>query len=78
MQYIDYKELKEFYSIEDLCKLLDMSKKDLHKKCNQYLIAPMRNEIGQGVFSKYDVRKLHNKLYYEGLEDHHDWDAWND
>jgi len=78
MQYIDYKGLDEFYTTEGLCTLLDMSKNDLHKKCDQYLISPTRNEIGQSVFSKYDVRKLHNKLYYEGPEDHHKWDPWND
>lgn len=32
MQYINYNELNKFYTIENLCKLLDMSKDNLHEK----------------------------------------------
>ena len=38
------------------------------KKCEQYGIQPRRNEIGDYGFVKYDVRKLHNLLYYENRE----------
>lgn len=62
MRYIDYNSLKEFYTIHEVCELFEMSKEILKQKCQQYEITPSRNEIGEGVFSKYDVRRLHNKL----------------
>ena len=75
--YVQYRDLKEFYTIPELCKLLNMDKPLLKKKCAQYGIEPRRNEIGDYGFVKYDVRKLHNTIYYEdrdqdGLED----DPW--
>ncbi|MEE0154629.1 MAG: hypothetical protein UEF48_05410 [Agathobaculum butyriciproducens] len=66
--YINYRDLEEFYTIDDVCKLFQMSKNDLKQKCRQYGVEPRRNEIGDYGFVKYDVRKLHNKLYYEDRE----------
>ncbi len=63
--YISYKELDEFYTINALCSLLELDKAALRKKCEQYGIQPRRNEIGDYGLVKYDVRKLHNLLYYE-------------
>lgn len=67
--YIDYKNLKEFYTIPEVCKLFDMSKAELKKKCTQYSIDPRRNEIGDYGLVKYDVRKLHNSIYHEAEND---------
>ncbi len=66
--YIDYHQLNEFYTIAELCKLFQMQKSDLKSKCKQYGIEPRRNEIGEPGFVNYDVRKLHNLLYYENRE----------
>ena len=66
--YINYKELDEFYTINETCQLLHLDKSTLRKKCEQYGIQPRRNEIGDYGFVKYDVRKLHNLLYYENRE----------
>ena len=63
--YIDYKELKEFYTVDELAQLIGLDKATLKEKCSQYRIKPRRNEIGDWGFVKYDVRKLHNALYYE-------------
>ena len=63
--YIQYKDLKEFYTIPELYKLFNMDKQLLKKKCAQYGIDPRRNEIGDYGFVKYDVRKLHNMIYHE-------------
>lgn len=63
--YINYKELDEFYTIQQICKLFEMQKADLRDKCKQYGIEPRQNEIGEYGFVKYDVRKLHNTLYHE-------------
>ena len=74
--YIDYKTLKEFYTIPELCDLLDMAKAELRSKCEQYNITPTRNEIGEAGFTKYDVRKLHTKLYYGDRNHQKEWDPW--
>ena len=66
--YINYKELDEFYTINETCELLQLDKTTLRKKGEQYGIQPRRNEIGDYGFVKYDVRKLHNNLYYENRE----------
>ena len=63
--YIKYDNLKEFYTIKELCNLFRMSKKELQEKCAEYDILPRRNEIGDWGLVKYDVRKLHNLLYHE-------------
>ena len=74
--YIDYKKLKEFYTTPELCDLLDMAKAELRSKCEQYNITPTRNEIGEAGFTKYDVRKLHTKLYYGDRNHQKEWDPW--
>ena len=71
MEYIDYKTLKESYTIDELCSLLNMNKLDLKLKCEEYGIKPSRNEIGAGVICRYDVCRLHNTLYYEEK-----WNPW--
>lgn len=63
--YIDYKELDEFYTIQQLAHLFSISKQELKDKCEQYDIKPRRNEVGEYGFVRFDVRKLHNILYHE-------------
>lgn len=63
--FIDYNKLDEFYTIPQLAKLLGISKQELKARCEQYGIKPRQNEIGDYGFVRYDVRKLHNKLYHE-------------
>lgn len=76
MKYIDYMSLKEFYTIQETCELFEMDKLDLKLKCEEYEVRPTRNEIGEGGFSKYDIRKLHNKLYYEERGHKKEWNPW--
>lgn len=66
--YIDYKGLKEFYTIAEVSQLLNMAKNTLREKCQRYGIEPRRNEIGDYGLVKYDIRKLHNYLYHEDDE----------
>ena len=63
--YINYAELDEFYTVQQLAKLFGITKQELRKKCEQYDIEPRRNEIGDYGFVRFDVRKLHNALYHE-------------
>lgn len=76
MKFIDYTELKEFYTIQETCELFEMPKEELKEKCTKYGINPARNEIGDAGFVKYDIRRLHNKLYYEDREHQKEWDPW--
>ena len=40
--YLDYKKLKEFYTIPELCELFEMTKSELRSKCEQYhIIVPI-------------------------------------
>ncbi len=71
--YVNYREREEFYTIPQLCELFDMDKSSLRKKCEQYDIKPRRNEIGEYGLVKYDVRKLHNTLYYEDRMEDDPW-----
>ena len=63
--YINYNKLEEFYTVQQLASLFGMSKQELREKCEKYDIEPRRNEIGYYGFVRFDVRKLHNYLYYE-------------
>lgn len=76
MKYIDYKTLKEFYTISETCELLEMSKADLKIQCEKHNISPVRNEIGEAGLTKYDVRRLHNMIYFEEREHQKEWDPW--
>ena len=64
--YINYNEMKPFYTVDEVAELLKMNKQALREKCEEYEVAPRRNEIGEWGFVTYDVRKLHNLLYHEG------------
>lgn len=71
--YINYFDMKEFYTISEVCELFEMPKETLRKECEQYSIAPRRNEIGEYGFVKYDVRKLHNAIYKASREEDDPW-----
>lgn len=53
-----------------------ITKKRLRAKCEQYSITPIHNEIGDAELSKYDVRRFHNKFYYEDRNREKEWDSW--
>lgn len=63
MQYIDYKKLKEYYTIDEVCQLFDMSKADLKAACKAYNIEPEKRADSIGYFNRFQVRRLHNELY---------------
>ena len=76
MKFIDYRTLKEFYTISEICELFEMPKETLRTQCEIQGINPVRNEIGDAGLTKYDVRRLHNVLYYENRERQKEWDPW--
>ena len=73
VEYINYNGLKEFYSIPEACDLLKLTKQELKALCEELNIRPRKNEIGEYGLVKYDVRKLHNHLYYAGEKDDDPW-----
>ena len=76
IEYIDYRALKDFYTIEETCELLGVEKDVLKEKCRECRIMPVRNEQGEGGFAKYDFRQLHYALYCEDRKNQQEWDPW--
>ena len=65
MKYIDYNNMKEFYTIEEVCRLFELNKQELRKYSNRYEIEPQEDQYGNWGFRKVFVRKLHNYIYKE-------------
>lgn len=76
IKYVDYKNLKEFYTISECIELFQINKDQLREKSKQYGIEPVKNESGEFGFVKYDFRNLHNKLYYEDRKEQEKEDPW--
>ena len=65
MKYIDYNNMKEFYTIEEVCRLFELNKQELRKYSNRYEIEPQEDQYGNWGFRKVFVCKLHNYIYKE-------------
>ena len=75
LYHIDYKAIPEFCTINEVCRLFEVSKRELQELCETYDVQPRRNEIGEYGFVSYDVRKLHNLAYHSSREDRRE-DPW--
>ena len=67
--------IPEFCTINEVCRLFEVSKRELQELCETYDVQPRRNEIGEYGFVSYDVRKLHNLAYHSSREDRRE-DPW--
>ena len=65
MKYIDYNNMKDFYTIEEVCRLFELDKQELRKYSKRYGIEPQEDQYGNWGFRKVFVRKLHNYIYKE-------------
>ena len=65
MKYIPYHDMKEFYTIPELCRLFEMDKPELRQYADKYAVGPVEDQFGNWGFLKSDVRKLHNAIYKE-------------
>lgn len=65
MKYINYKDMKDFYTIDEVCRLLEMDKAELRHYSEKYNISPQEDQYGNWGFRKVLVRKLHNYIYKE-------------
>lgn len=63
--YIDYNNLEPYYTINEACKLLKLSTRELSIATYNYGIGTTLNKFGEPVFSRHAIRTLHNSLYYE-------------
>lgn len=65
MKYISYNEMKDFYTIDEVCRLFEMGKATLRQYAEKYDIRPQEDQYGNWGFRKTLVRKLHNYIYKE-------------
>ena len=66
MKYLNYNDMKkDFYTIDGVCYLFEMNKRELKSYSECYNIVPKQNQYGNWGFSKVYVRKLHNFIYKE-------------
>lgn len=76
MHYLDYNNMKDFYTVQELADLLGLSKEQLRMASKQCRIEPRKNESGQWVFDRWQSCQIHNKLYKEGQTHPTNDDPW--
>lgn len=65
MKYINYNDMKDFYTIDEVCRLFEMDKAELRRYTEKYHINPQEDQYGNWGFRKILIRKLHNYIYKE-------------
>lgn len=65
MNYIDYKGMKDFYTIEEICHLLKINKQMLRAYSEKYEFEPSEDLFGNQGFPKKELGKLHHLIYEE-------------
>ena len=65
MKYIDYRTMKDFYTIDELCRLFEIDRNTLRHYTEKFHIMPEEDQYGNWGFRKLYVRKLHNNIYKE-------------
>ena len=65
MKFIDYNNMKDFYTVAEVCHLFEMDKQTLKQYSAKYNIQPQEDQYGTWGFRKVLVRKLHNFIYKE-------------
>ena len=65
MKYIDYTSMKDFYTIEEICHLLEIDKQALKFYVEKYDFEPVEDVFGNWGFPKKNLRKLHHLIYEE-------------
>ena len=46
MKYLDYRGMKEYYTIDEVCRLFEISRQELHHYAEKYGIQPQENQYG--------------------------------
>lgn len=63
--YLNYSVLKEFYTVEELCRLFGASRSELTDKCKQHNVALGYNVHRELGLPRGAVKNLHYRLYHE-------------
>ena len=66
MRYIDYKAMKDFYIIAEVCELFEVNMQKLRQYSEQYDVQPQQDQMGRWGFSKVHVRKLQKRDNRQG------------
>ena len=74
--FLDYRNMKDFYTITELCELFGKTKEELKALCDMLDIFATWNREGNPGFYKNAVRVLHNYLYHEGRANLIERDPW--
>ena len=53
MKYLDYRGMKEYYTIDEVCRLFEISKQELKHYADKYSIQPQEDQYGN-----WGVRKV--------------------
>lgn len=46
MKYLDYRGMKEYYTIDEVCRLFEISKQELKHYADKYSIQPQEDQYG--------------------------------
>lgn len=46
MKYLDYRGMKEFYTIDEVCRQFEISKQELKHCADKYSIQPQEDQYG--------------------------------
>lgn len=75
MHYLDYNNMKDFYTVQELADLLGLHKEQLHTVSKQYRIEPQKCD-GCWCFDRWQSCQIHNKLYKQGQATQTNDDPW--
>ena len=74
MKYIDYNTMKDFYTVDEVCRLFEMDMPELQRYSKKYNVLPQEDLYGNWGYRKVLVRKLHNFIYKEQRSKQYDSD----
>lgn len=65
MKYIDYKNMKDFYTIDEVCRLFELEKEELQCYSMKFQVHPIEDQFGNWGFPRKPLCKLHHQIYNE-------------
>lgn len=69
MKYIDYKNMKDFYTIAEVCRLFEMEMIELQRYSEKYKIHPQEDQYGNWGFRKQkSIRQSGDSLYSQSYD----------
>ena len=72
MKYIDYNLTQDFYSIDEACRQLEISKAELRAYSEKFGIDPVEDPYSGWGLTRWQFCNLHNHIYKAQREQ-----AWN-